>query len=108
MTYSQFLLVFLVVPLVVLGVAWGKRVHKRHVKAGLTVCLLAYAYTSPWDNHAARAGLWSFDPRFAPPSHFIAALPWEEYAFYGLQGLLVCLLSVGLSRWLRPTGGGAL
>ncbi len=108
MTYSQFLVVFLVVPLVVLGIMWGKRVTRRHVKACFAVCLLAYAYTAPWDNHAARAGLWTYDPHFAPSSHFIAALPWEEYAFYGLQGLLVCLLLIGLSRRFHPADGGQL
>ncbi len=108
MTYAVFLLVFLVVPIGALGLVLRKRVSRRlAVSCGL-VCLLAFVYTSPWDNYAAKVGLWSYDPLFAPASHFIYYLPWEEYAFYGLQGILVCLLTVGLARVLKPDGGGEL
>ncbi len=105
MTYVEFLLVFLVPPIAVLAVYLRRRWHRRHTGACLGVCLLAYAYTSPWDNHAAAIGLWTFDPHFAPPSHFLLHLPWEEYAFYGLQGVLTCLLVVALTR--RTEGEGA-
>jgi len=108
MTYAQFLLVFLVVPLVALGVALRRRWRRRHGLACALVCLLAFVYTAPWDNHAARVGLWSFDPQFAPPSHFIGSLPWEEYAFYFLQGTFLCALVLGLSRRLAPRDGGEL
>lgn len=108
MTYAVFLLVFLCVPIALLGVWLRGRVSRRlAVSCGL-VCLLAYAFTSPWDNYAAKVGLWSYDPHFAPASHFVYYLPWEEYAFYGLQGVLVCGLTVGLSRRLKPKDGGAL
>ena len=98
MTYTQFLLVFLLVPILVFSVLLRSRWPRRHTLACAAVCLLAFLYTSPWDNHAAATKLWTFDPHFAPPSHFIAHLPWEEYAFYGLQGVLTCLLVVALSR----------
>lgn len=108
MTYAHFLLVFLVVPIAVLGLALWRRVSRRLLVSCGLVCLLAYLYTSPWDNYAAKVGLWSYDPMFAPVSHFVYYLPWEEYAFYGLQGVLVCLLTVGLARVLKPAGGGEL
>lgn len=108
MTYAVFLLVFLVVPIAALGLLLWKRVSRRLALACGLVCLLAYVYTSPWDNYAAKVGLWSYDPLFAPPSHFLFYLPWEEYAFYGLQGVLACLLTVGLARVLKPSGGGEL
>ncbi len=108
MTYALFLLVFLVVPIVLVGLRVRRRVSRRlAVSCGL-VCLLAYLYTSPWDNYAAKVGLWSYDPHFAPSSHFVYYLPWEEYAFYGLQGVLVCLVTVGLARVLKPSNGGEL
>lgn len=108
MTYAMFLLVFLVAPIAVLGAVLRGRVPRRlAVSCGL-VCLLAYVFTSPWDNYAAKVGLWSYDPHFAPASHFIYYLPWEEYAFYGLQGVLVCLATVGLVRVLKPRDGGEL
>lgn len=108
MTYAAFLGVFLVMPLAAMMAAWGRGVRGRHGQACAIVCLLAFVYTAPWDNWAAKHGLWSFDPKFAPPSHFLGWLPWEEYAFYILQGVFVCLLTLGLSRRLRPIDGGDL
>lgn len=98
MTYAQFLLVFLVPPLLAFAVILRPRWQRRHALSCVAVCLLALLYTSPWDNHAAAIHLWTFDPQFAPPSHFLGYLPWEEYAFYVLQGVLTCLLVVVLSR----------
>lgn len=108
MTYARFLLLFLVIPIVLLAVPMRGRWQQRHRLACAAVCLLAFLYTAPWDNYAARVGLWSFDPQFAPPSHFLLSLPWEEYAFYGLQGILICALALGLSRAFRPRDGGEL
>ena len=107
MTYAWFLLVFLAVPIAVLAVALRRRWNARHGLACAAVCLLAFVYTSPWDNHAAKTKLWTFDPVFAPPSHFVFYLPWEEYAFYFAQGILTCLLVVALARYFKPASGGS-
>lgn len=108
MTYAQFLLVFLVLPIIALVLLTKPLLRPRHGWAAAAVCLLALVYTAPWDNHAASVGLWSYDPHFAPPSHFLLSLPWEEYAFYFLQGILTCLLVVALSRYLKPHDGSDL
>jgi lycopene cyclase domain-containing protein len=108
MTYAVFLGVFLVVPIAALAWAVRPRWDRRHGLACAMVCALAFLYTAPWDNYAARVGLWSFDAQFAPRSHFIGYLPWEEYAFYGSQGVLVCLGLVWLARVLGPKDGGEL
>lgn len=105
MTYSLFLLLFLLLPIVLLGFLLRRRLRARHGGACAVVCLLAFVYTSPWDNHAAKTRLWTFDPLFAPPSHFWLYLPWEEYAFYFAQGILMCLLLLALARRLRPASG---
>lgn len=105
MTYALFLLVFLVVPIALLALGLRRRIRARHGLACALVCLLAFVYTSPWDNHAAKTKLWTFDPVFAPPSHFVFYLPWEEYAFYFAQGIFMCLLVLVLSRWLKPASG---
>lgn len=106
MTYAQFLLVFLCVPIAALAIALRGRWSGRLSVACGAVCGLAFVYTSPWDNHAAKTKLWTFDAKFAPPSHFVFYLPWEEYAFYFAQGILICLLVTVLARWLRPSSGG--
>ena len=107
MTYAQFLLIFLLIPIAALVVTLRTRIQRRHALACAAVCLLAFAYTSPWDNHAAHIKLWTFDSQFAAASHFLYSLPWEEYAFYFAQGIFICLLTLGLSRWLRPRKGEA-
>ena len=107
MTYARFLLVFLVVPIALLLILLRGRLRGRHGAACALVCGLAFAYTSPWDNHAAKTKLWTFDPAFAPPSHFVLYLPWEEYAFYFAQGIFMCLLVAALARRLRPREGDA-
>jgi lycopene cyclase domain-containing protein len=105
MTYARFLGVFLVIPILLLALALRRVWSRRLALSCAVVCALAFAYTSPWDNHAARTKLWTFDPRFAPPSHFILYLPWEEYAFYFAQGILMCLLVAALARRLPPATG---
>ena len=105
MTYALFLLLFLAVPILFLLFFLRGRLQARHFSACALVCLLAFVYTAPWDNHAAKIKLWTFDPHFAPPSHFWLYLPWEEYAFYFAQGILMCLLLVALSSYFRPSKG---
>ena len=106
MTYAQVLGVFLCVPIAALLLVLRGKTKRRYLLACALVCGLAFVYTSPWDNHAAKIKLWTFDAKFAPPSHFIFYLPWEEYAFYFAQGILICLLVTALSRYLRPKTGG--
>lgn len=105
MTYAFFLLLFLALPILILLFFLRRRLRSRHIMACAVVCILAFVYTAPWDNHAAKMKLWTFDPYFAPPSHFWLYLPWEEYAFYFAQGILMCLLIVALSKRLPPSEG---
>ena len=105
MTYGLFLLVFLVLPTIALF--FGLRRHlKRHHYIGLAlVCLLAFVYTTPWDNYAAYKKLWTFGAGFVwgPPLWF-GYLPLEEYLFYFAEAVFVCVALVGLSRltYFRP------
>lgn len=101
MTYAGFLAVFLAPPIVLLGLLAKPAWKPYHRLACLLVCVLAFVYTAPWDNHAAADGLWTFDPRFAPHSHFLGSLPLEEYAFYLLQSVLICFGIAALSRVKR-------
>jgi lycopene beta-cyclase len=99
MTYSLFLLVFLVVPIVVLAVGVRGRVRRWHGWGMGLVCAVAFLYTTPWDNYAAYKGLWSFAPEFVwgPPLWF-GWLPLEEYLFYFAEAIFTCLAMIALSR----------
>ena len=99
MTYAQFLLVFLLLPIVVLVLALRAHIRRAHLIAGGLVCLLAFAYTTPWDNYAAYARLWTFDPAFVlGPPFWLGYLPLEEYLFYVAEAVFVCLVLLALSR----------
>ncbi|MES2462660.1 MAG: lycopene cyclase domain-containing protein [Armatimonadota bacterium] len=106
MTYSGFLFFFLVIPIALLALFLGRRVRRFH-KIGLgLVCLLAFVYTTPWDNYAAFKQLWSFDPAFVwGPPLWIGWLPLEEYLFYFAEAIFVCLAVIALARipWLTPS-----
>jgi lycopene cyclase domain-containing protein len=95
MTYPQFLLLFLVPPLLVM--LWLTRpLWDRQVAAALVVLTaLALAYTSPWDNYLVIRGVWFFDAERVW-GRFIWRVPLEEYLFYVLQVLITGLFTVWL------------
>ena len=97
MSYGQFLVVFLLIPIVVLVAALRAHLRRFHRIACGLVCLLAFVYTTPWDNYAAYKKLWTFAPNFVG-SVWIGYLPLEEYLFYFGEAIFVCLVLIALSR----------
>ena len=52
------------------------------------LCVVANAYTVPWDNFMIAKGVWSYDNDRIIPIHF-GYCPYEEYAFFTLETLIV-------------------
>ncbi len=99
MTYAQFLLVFLLLPIAILTFLLRRRFQRSHRAACAAVCLIAFVYTTPSDNYAAYKKLWTFDPAFVlGPPFWFGWLPLEEYLFYVAETVFVCLVLVALSR----------
>ena len=97
MSYGQFLVVFLVVPIVVLGFALRGRFTRRYVTSVAALATVAFAYTTPWDNAIVALGVWTYDPELiAGP--VIGVVPLEEYLFYLLQTILTSLVVLALIR----------
>lgn len=97
MTYLEFLIVFLVLPLVVI-ITSGRRVWRTWpwpLLAGLSV--VALLYTGPWDNLIVNQHVWSYAPQRVLGTT-IGVVPIEEYAFYVLQVLLAGIVSTVLLR----------
>lgn len=97
MTYARFHLLF-TLPWVVAGIVWQWETWRLPGHAGATWITLAivYAFTCPWDNWAVARGIWGF-----PEGRYllrIRHLPIEEYAFFGLQSLLVIAAEQGLEN----------
>jgi lycopene beta-cyclase len=102
MTYAQFLLVFVVPPIILLGayLALTGGVTRRLAFALVVTAALAVAYTGPWDSAIIALGVWSYPPgRVLGPT--IALVPLEEYTFFVLQVLMTGLLTAALLRGRR-------
>lgn len=108
MSYLTFLLLFLGIPISLLIVAQprpmagiGAREAWRWIG---TLCIIAFVYTTPWDNYLVYRQVWNYGPERVLGT--LGYVPYEEYAFFLLQpiltGLWTCLL-LGLYRGSSPT-----
>ena len=93
MTYLQFHLVFILPPLVLFtGLAARatlgaeRPVGPRASWAVPAVALIAFVYTTPWDNYLVASGVWGYGPERVVG--VIGYVPIEEYLFFILQPLL--------------------
>ncbi len=90
MSYFRFHLIFNLPVLVALYLSSRREAWTAGEETTVLLVLLAVvAFTTPWDNLAAKWGIWGF-PR-EKFSFRIGYLPVEEYAFFVLQSLNVML-----------------
>ena len=106
MTYLRFHLIFNLPVLIVL-VACTAMVPWTHgeILAFALVLAAVMIFTTPWDNLAAKWGIWGF-PR-EKYSLRIGYLPVEEYAFFLLQSVNVMLAVRALFHFMPDWEGGA-
>jgi lycopene cyclase domain-containing protein len=91
MTYAQFLLTFVLVPVGVLAFAVRRRVGRWWLRGLPVVIFLAVTYTGPWDHFIISEGVWGYPPgRIWGPT--IGLVPLEEYGFFVLQTTFTSLL----------------
>ena len=99
MTYSSFLLIFVIIPTLVFAfILWRQRTwpNWRHLMA---VALVAVIYTTPWDNAIVLQGVWTYDPAKVW-GVIIGVVPLEEYLFFVLHVFFTGLLLHVLRQWL--------
>ena len=137
MTYWQFHLIFVIPPLgLLIALTW--RDYRRgqalagHLALGygapgtwralavlLLHVLIAFVYTTPWDNYLVASGVWGYGVDRV--LFTVGYVPIEEYAFFVLQTLLTGLFIYFLARrfdtphipledaqrpWIRAAGAG--
>ncbi len=91
MTYLYFHLVF-IVP-VILATFYARKFEPG---AGLPcarwgialLAVLAFVYTTPWDNYLVSSGIWSYGPGRVAENLLIGFVPIEEYLFFVLQPIM--------------------
>jgi lycopene beta-cyclase len=112
MSYLTFLGIFLLIPiLLLLAVRRGPTAGVGGLRARLAIpalSLIAFAYTTPWDNYLVYRGVWFYGTDRVLAT--IGYVPIEEYAFFILQPILTGLfLYRVLERYpmpeLRPAPG---
>jgi len=88
MTYLQFHLVFILPPILVLGILGAPYLarHLRMPAAIIAMVAAALVYTTPWDNYLVWKGVWSYGADRVLGT--IGYVPVEEYAFFLLQPVL--------------------
>jgi lycopene beta-cyclase len=96
-SYGQFLVVFLVAPILVLGLLLRRHLTQRFVASVAGMALVALLYTTPWDNLIVSMGVWDYDPVLIA-GIVLGVIPLEEYLFFLLQTMLTSLVLLGLAR----------
>lgn len=114
MTYAEFLIVFLILPSAALlsAVFWLRkqgclrRVNvSRHWRGVAILALIAFLWTTPWDNYLIAIGVWD-----SPGDRILARIgyvPLEEYAFFVLMPIFNGLIVLFLLARSPLTGGSS-
>lgn len=81
MTYPLFLVIFLLAPILALGVWWRHDIRQRWWQhAVLAIIIATLLYTTPWDNYLVATRVWYYDTARVWNS-VLGYVPLEEYLF---------------------------
>jgi lycopene cyclase domain-containing protein len=112
MTYAEFLLIYLILPVCALiGFSLWMRKRgeftnidvRRHWIGVAVLALIAFFWTTPWDNYLIARGVWD-----SPEERILGRLgyvPIEEYAFFVLMPLFNGVILLMLLRRGVRVGG---
>ena len=99
MTYAQFLLIFLVPPIVFFGAIAVRVASARQRIYVVALAIVAFLYTPVWDNYLVANDIWRYDPDLILEIT-IGTVPLEEYIFFILQPIAVGLWLLALNAKL--------
>ena len=113
MTYLEFLILFIGIPLFAISFwAYKKQCFDQKNITGIALmCVIALVYTTPWDNYLIMENIWSYPTGVVFAT--IGYVPIEEYGFMVMQtmlaGVLWSLVSSEINvSGLTPSGKGIL
>jgi len=110
MTYFGFLAIFLGIPIAILSVITIRDFRRnKWMPASLHLwepwivivvsCVIAFVYTTPWDNYLVATNVWWYDINLVSGIVF-GYVPIEEYTFFVLQPIMTGLLLFTLARYI--------
>ena len=99
MTYLEYLLTFIILPIMVqigilstLQVKYNKKISFiPSIISIILLSIIALIYTTPWDNYLVAHKIWYYDPHKVV-GIVLGYVPIEEYSFFILQTIFVSLL----------------
>ena len=108
MTYLMFLVLFVGIPIALfLALNWRDQQAGRLQPQALhswpplrviaLLCMVAFLYTTPWDNYLVASGVWFYNPSLVTGIVF-AYVPLEEYMFFILLPLLTGLFLLWIQK----------
>jgi lycopene beta-cyclase len=112
MTYFGFLIIFVGLPLLILvGLLLYAHQSRRNMPARFrgwpdwlavgTLIIIAFTYTTPWDNYLVATNVWWYDPDLVTGIVW-GWVPIEEYTFFVVQTLLAGLWLLVMVRYWPP------
>lgn len=111
MTYFGFLAIFLGIPIGLLSL-WTIRDYQkdRRLPKSLALwnpfvmlgvlCVIAFVYTTPWDNYLVATEVWWYDIDLVSGIVF-GYVPIEEYTFFIVQPIMTGLLLFTIARYVK-------
>jgi lycopene beta-cyclase len=106
MTYMQFHFLFIFPPILVMAALAPSIRHRLGSRGFLglfMVPVIAFVYTTPWDNYLVYRGIWWYGADRVVGT--VGYVPIEEYMFFLLQPVLTGLLTLHLLARRRPDPG---
>ena len=112
MTYFGFLAIFLGIPIAILSI-WTIRDYNNKtwlpqslllwnpLAVLISLCVVAFLYTTPWDNYLVATNVWWYDIDLVSGIVF-GYVPIEEYTFFIVQPIMTGLLLFTLARYIQP------
>lgn len=95
MTYLNFLILFVILPSLLLGVLLRRHLNRRWWQCVGVLSVVALVWTTPWDNYLVANKVWWYDKDLVL-NLIIGYVPIEEYAFFVLQTIMTSLWMAGV------------
>ncbi len=107
MIYTEFLIYFTIIPIVILFLILKKHTDRIFLKWTVIVSVIAFLATTLWDNIAVYSGIWHF-PEEKTLGLILCYVPIEEYAFFFLQTYMTALVQLAFLVLIKKKNNSSI